>query len=240
VTKASKVTADYVLGADGYHSRVRELLGIDYVRHAAPTTYAVFELEGEGDPGDALHVMLDRGVSAVMWPMHGLRRRYSFPIAEVREYEPTLDGLNRLLRERAPTMPAARGELVWTSLVDFDRRLAAGLGRDRVWLAGDAVHLTTPVGVQSMNAGIVDADELAGRLADVLKGTRQPDTLLAYERERMNELQAAFGDPQAVRAPDGIDAWAKDAWPGVVAAIPATGRELVALVSRLVKTGARA
>jgi len=240
VTKTSKVVADFVVGADGYHSRVREMLAIEYVRHAPPTTYAVYEIDGDGDPGDALHVMLDGGLAAVVWPMHGARRRYSFPIARVEQYEPTLDGLNRLLRERAPTLPVVRGDLVWTSLVDFDRRLATGLGRDRVWLAGDAVHLTAPAGVQSMNSGIIDADELAGRLADVLKGVRQRDALATYDRERMDELRLAFGDPRALTPPEGIEPWARDAWPAIVSSIPATGPHLDALLTRLARSGARA
>ncbi len=239
VTKSSKVLADYVIGADGYHSRVRELLGIEYVRHAAPTTYSVYEVEGDGDPGDALHVVLDSGIVAVLWPMQGTRRRYSFPIARVEEYEPTLDGLNRLLRERAPALPVAQGQLVWTSLVDFDRRLVTSLGRDRMWLAGDAAHLTAPVGVQSMNAGLVDADELAGRLIDVLKGEQQRDVLATYDRERMDELRVAFGDPRALTPPEGLEPWARDAWPAIVSAIPATGPQLDAILTRLAQSRAR-
>jgi 2-polyprenyl-6-methoxyphenol hydroxylase-like FAD-dependent oxidoreductase len=240
VTKVSKLVVDYVIGADGYHSRVRETLGIDYVRHAPPATYAVYEVEGDGDAGDALHVMLDGDLVAALWPMHGQRRRYSFPLESVQEYEPTLDGLNRLLRERAPTLSAARGDLIWTSLVDFDRRLASALGRDRVWLAGDAAHLTIPVGVQSMNAGLIDADELALVLIDVLKGARKREALADYERERMGELRATFGDPKAWTPPEGLAAWARDAWPAVVGSIPATGKDLTSLVDRFARSGSRA
>jgi FAD binding domain len=56
--------------------------------------------------------------------------------------------------------------------------------RGRVLLAGDAVHIHSPAGGQGMNTGMLDATNLAWKLALVVRG-RTSDTLLdSYAEER--------------------------------------------------------
>jgi len=54
----------------------------------------------------------------------------------------------------------------------------------RVFLAGDAAHLTTPFGALGMNCGIADAHNLAWKLAGVVHGWAGPELLDTYEEER--------------------------------------------------------
>ena len=54
----------------------------------------------------------------------------------------------------------------------------------RVFLVGDAVHRHPPAGALGLNTGIQDSDNLAWKLAAVLKGAAAPDLLASYERER--------------------------------------------------------
>jgi putative polyketide hydroxylase len=54
----------------------------------------------------------------------------------------------------------------------------------RVFLAGDAAHLTTPMGGLGMNCGIGDAHNLAWKMAAVLRGWGGPRLLGSYEAER--------------------------------------------------------
>lgn len=54
----------------------------------------------------------------------------------------------------------------------------------RVFLAGDAAHLTTPFGALGMNCGIADVHNLAWKLAGVLQGWAGPALLDTYETER--------------------------------------------------------
>ena len=233
VVKNSKMQAQFLVGADGYHSQVRERLGLRYEQFAPIDTYSVFEFETEDDAGSALNVLFDGALTSVLWPMVGKRCRWSFQISHPNQHERTLGRLNEFIRTRASWFPQVRGDVHWSSMVQFDRRLAAGLGRSRVWLAGDAAHLTSPVGVQSMNAGLVDANLVAGRLIDVFSGERTADHLASYETDRMPELRRLFGDPAALPAPDGAPDWARRLWPRIVSSLPATGAHLDALLARL-------
>ena len=142
--------------------------------------------------------------------------------------------LNEFIKARAPWFPPVRGEIIWTSMVQFDRRLATQMGRDRIWLAGDSAHLTSPVGVQSMNSGLVDAQELAWRLKELLTGDRGIDVLMSYEPERIAELRPLF-KLEDLEPPAGADEWVKRLWAGIVTSMPATGEELSNLLGQLAK-----
>src|SRR5208282_4492757 len=62
--------------------------------------------------------------------------------------------------------------------------LAERYGKDRVFLAGDAVHLVIPTGGLGMNSGVGDAIDLSWKLAATLRGWGGPNLLKSYEIER--------------------------------------------------------
>jgi len=75
-------------------------------------------------------------------------------------------------------------------------------GRDRVWLAGDAVRLVTPAGGYGMNTGVGDALALGWVLAAVIKGWGTPKLFQTYEAERRPVAlrnRAASGDYVLIR-----------------------------------------
>jgi len=232
VVKTKTERARFAVGADGYHSMLRDQLGYRFEQHGPLATFSVFELEGDRDPGSELSVMFHEDLASAIWPMPGQRRRFSFQISHPSQHDPSLDRLNEYIRERAPWVHEVRGDVAWASMVQFDRRLATGMGRDRVWLVGDAVHLTGPIGVQSMNTGLVDAHELAWRLAGILRGDRGPDVLASYESERMTELRRLYR-LEGLEAPASAPDWVRRHWAGIVSSLPATGPHLDALLAQL-------
>ncbi len=62
--------------------------------------------------------------------------------------------------------------------------LADSYGKNRVFLAGDAVHLVIPTGGLGMNSGVGDAVDLSWKLAATLQGWGGPGLLASYEAER--------------------------------------------------------
>ncbi len=62
--------------------------------------------------------------------------------------------------------------------------LADSYGQDRIFLAGDAVHLVIPTGGLGMNSGVGDAVDLSWKLAAALQGWDGPGLLASYEIER--------------------------------------------------------
>ncbi len=66
----------------------------------------------------------------------------------------------------------------------FHARVANRWSEGRIFLAGDAAHLTPPFAGQGMNSGIRDAFNLGWKLAAVLGGTAGAGLLQSYEQER--------------------------------------------------------
>jgi hypothetical protein len=76
------------------------------------------------------------------------------------------------------------GEQRWSSRFRSERRQARRYRVGRVFLAGDAAHVHSPLGGQGMNTGIQDAANLGWKLAAAVDG-RAPSWLLdSYEGER--------------------------------------------------------
>jgi hypothetical protein len=75
-------------------------------------------------------------------------------------------------------------EMRWSSRFLSERRQARHYRSGRVFLAGDAAHVHSPLGGQGMNTGIGDAMNLGWKLAAAVRGTAPPWLLDSYEDER--------------------------------------------------------
>ncbi|UXH77235.1 FAD-dependent oxidoreductase [Roseateles amylovorans] len=75
-------------------------------------------------------------------------------------------------------------ELVWASVYTFACSRMASFRHGRVLFAGDAAHGVSPFGARGANSGVQDADNLAWKLASVLRGEAGSDLLDSYARER--------------------------------------------------------
>jgi 2-polyprenyl-6-methoxyphenol hydroxylase-like FAD-dependent oxidoreductase len=256
VGKSFEREVPLVLGADGHGSLVRRQLGIE-LRPAGPAgTVAVFELEGQNVPaGDSarrsreLRITFAGGLRSVWWPLPGERSRLGFELAA--DQAPTaargksrlpsivpwlasaLDDrrLHELAAERLPWHPVPSGRLMWSVAVRFDRALAEAFGRGRVWLAGDAAHLAFPFGVQSMNEGIVEAQNLAVRCGRVLTGTAPLASLEAYGAERLARWRELLA-PAAAAPEGGGDPWLAAHAGGILEALPLAPGEAEQLLAR--------
>lgn len=233
VVKAIRSQASYVVGADGYHSHLRERLGIRYDQIGPLESFSVFEFESARKSGNEMRVVFDDGLGSVFWPMQGNRCRWSFQITHPDQHEPSRTRLNDFIKARAPWFPLVSGEIHWSSMVRFDRRMASNMGRDRTWLAGDSTHLASPVGVQSMNTGLIDAYELAEALAKILREDGSPDLLAQYEASRLKELAPLFGGIGAPRPDDGAADWVKSLAGQILTTVPATAGDLEQLLEQI-------
>ena len=89
-------------------------------------------------------------------------------------------------------------DLRWSSGFRMHRRLAPRLADGRRFLLGDAGHLSSPLGGEGMNSGLLDAADLAWKLALVLQGAAPESLLQSYgiERGLVDRQVLRFSDQQ--------------------------------------------
>jgi 2-polyprenyl-6-methoxyphenol hydroxylase-like FAD-dependent oxidoreductase len=184
--QAEMITAGYVAGCDGAHSRVRRELGLTFHGHPYPQDWLLADVLLDWDlREDATHAFFrPDGLPMILFPMRGHRWRLTLPFAGNRDAQaPTLEEIQRLTDQRAP-QPVTVSDPSWLACLRSHRRSASAYRRGRVLLAGDAVHIHSPAGGQGLNTGMMDAHNLGWKLALVAAG-RAPDALLdTYGAER--------------------------------------------------------
>lgn len=233
VTKMLKRTAPFLIGADGYDSRVRAAAEIDYVKYAEPQHFAVFEYFAPKAEDDDVRVIFHEGHTNVYWPLPNDLRRLSFQIDEPMHEMIGMEHLCHFISERVGWDIPVPGELRWASQVSFDRRLANQFSRGPVLLAGDACHLTGPLGVQSMNVGLFEAHEIAWRIAQILKAAAPRSLVEDYDQKRQQEWRRLLELDVKVAGDVGTDPWVTQYADRVLATLPGSGDQLDLLLAQL-------
>ena len=205
IEKILQYRANYVIGADGHRSAARRVSGIPFNELAPAQTYAVFEFKTDAELPDEMRLIVDEQGTHIFWPMPDGYCRWSFevdpqdvPLETVhhehclvytgRHAFPLLDDehLAGFISEHAKWFDGVEDGVRWRTLVHFEQRMAGSFGRDRIWLAGDAAHLTAPGGMLSMNVGMHEAYDLAQRLSLSTDELRQA-AVATYSDERARE-----------------------------------------------------
>jgi 2-polyprenyl-6-methoxyphenol hydroxylase-like FAD-dependent oxidoreductase len=180
------ITADYVVGCDGAHSRVRHELGLRFGGHPYPQDWLLADVTLDwARPDDEIHAFFTAGgLPLICFPMRSHQWRITVPFAGDRDPgPPSLAEIQRLVDQRSPE-PLVLSDPTWLANFRCHRRSTETYRSGRVLLAGDAVHIHTPAGGQGMNTGITDAHNLGWKLALVAAG-RAPGSLLdTYGTER--------------------------------------------------------
>jgi 3-(3-hydroxy-phenyl)propionate hydroxylase len=187
VNGSEKLRADWLIGADGGRSRVRDAVGVRLEGFTWPERFLVASTPFDfaavipgladvsyfADPQEWYFLLRVRDVWRAMFPTR----------AEESEAEILSDASieRRLQRVHAR---AGRYEIAHRTLYSVHQRIAETYRKGRVFLAGDAAHLNNPLGGMGMNGGIHDAFNLAGKLAAVIRGEKDESELERYERQR--------------------------------------------------------
>ena len=251
VVRSETIRPAYVIGADGYDSAVRRMSGIEMEQHGAGQIFSVYEIEAAGELPAEVRVILDPDLTSVYWPLEAGRCRWGFQIRDASEHTASMERLEQLIATRAPWCTARPTQIYWSTLGLFERRLTRSFGKGGVWLAGDAAHQAAPVGVHSMNSGLVEARELATRISRILRG-EGPSSLLdefatethdVWQRllnaDSVRALPGTAGAPAARSVRGGVgDSWVRQIGARILACIPASGDDLEPLLEQIGLTAA--
>src|SRR6266481_6087968 len=144
------------------------------------------DLEETRDHTRDTKVFCDPARPCLSLPGPDRTRRFEFMLHEG-ETEPEVTSTeftSKLLSRHGEENTPLRRSRVYT----FHARMADRWREGRIFLVGDAAHLTPPFAGQGMNSGIRDAHNLAWKLAAVLDKRAGPGLLETYEQERKDHV----------------------------------------------------
>jgi putative polyketide hydroxylase len=196
-TTDGEITAQYLIGADGANSDVRDALGIPM-----PDRTVVARLNTAFFRADLGDIMTEWGTHACLvrnddvygalfskngkdqWTLHIM----DYPgkpagLTDLPENK-TIELLHAAIGAQVPVELHAVN--AWEAAVG----MAESFRKGRVFLVGDAAHVQSSAGGLGMNTGIQDGHNLAWKLAEVLKG--QSSLLDTYEPERRIAVEASL------------------------------------------------
>ena len=166
--------------------RVRHVLGLAFAGqpYAGDFLLADVALDGAGRD-DSSHVSFrpdGRGLACL--PMARHRWRVVMANASVTPGHRPSRRSRKQVWQRAP-WPITVSDPGWLACFRCQLRSTTAYRRGRVLLAGDEAHIHTPAGGPGMNTGMMDAANLAWKLALVAGGHAADSLLDTYETERL-------------------------------------------------------
>ncbi|OIK03706.1 FAD-dependent monooxygenase [Streptomyces monashensis] len=249
-----QVEAAFLVGADGGHSLVRKLAGIEFpgvtvddsvsrsghvsVPPGSVGSDGSLSVPGFGDIPPFRHLRTAHGL--VSWaPFPG-----GDPLISTTEWdqpaggEVSLDDLrtsvSRVLGVNVPLAPpTGPGPHLMRRLAGGNTRIASRYRAGRVFLLGDAAHVHATIGGPGLNLGLQDAMNLGWKLAAQLRGRAPQGLLDTYESERLPAARrvAMHTRAQSLMTRPGGEVTALRELFGELLARPETRRHIAELLS---------
>lgn len=187
--KRRKRFYSYVVGCEGKNSLVRDKISANFTGH----DYAVHFVLGDfalakNVPSEEVYyhifdetffilVPIGKGICRIVVKCDG-----PVPSSPVRVSDIT-EILERYLGDGL-----IDSNPLWLSRAPFYMRTSDRLNRGRLFIAGDAAHLYSPIGGTGMNTGMQDAFNLAWKIGYVYRRYSKDSILATYQTERLEAI----------------------------------------------------
>jgi 3-(3-hydroxy-phenyl)propionate hydroxylase len=187
VTLNGGLRGDYVIGADGGRSAVRELAGVEFEGFTFPERFysvsTTFDFARVFERLCYVNYIADVDEWCVLLKVPGFWRCL-FPTKVDENDEDTVSDAATQARLQGVWRRPEPYEIVHRTIYRVHQRVAKRYRVGRAFLAGDAAHLNNPLGGMGMNGGLHDAINLAQKLVAVHRGEAGEAVLERYEPER--------------------------------------------------------
>lgn len=193
----SSVDGDLVIGADGLHSKVRDIVG---AQHAEPTGWCSWQgLATLPDGADrrVAFVIVGRHGNLGLWPAGGSEVQWWFdlpwspgfvrPERPIEVIRANFTGWSELVDEVLATLT---DEHLARSPYPHFRHPVPGPGRGAVTLLGDAAHTMPPTLAQGTNQALLDTMVLCKAISGIRDGDDVSGALRWYEKTRRHRVAA--------------------------------------------------
>ncbi len=193
---AYRMDAQWVIAADGARSTIRDLMGLGFRGVTFEDKFLIADVRMAADyPTERrfwFNPSFHSGQSALMHRQPDNVWRIDLqlgPDADIRaEQQP-----ERVIARLKKALGDRPFELEWVSIYQFNCRRLDRFVHGRVIFAGDSAHQVSPFGARGANSGIQDAENLAWKLAAVLRGEAGNALIESYNKERTQAADENIG-----------------------------------------------
>jgi 2-polyprenyl-6-methoxyphenol hydroxylase-like FAD-dependent oxidoreductase len=142
-------------------------------------------------PADEMQLCPSEFGPLAIFPLSATRRRVIATVEKPEDAAPSIELVRRLLAERGPRGMEARA-IRWSSFFRVHHRQVAQLRVGRIFVAGDAAHIHSPIGGQGMNTGLHDVWNLVWKLDLAVRGHGGERLLDSYNAERRPVIRSVI------------------------------------------------
>ncbi|MBA9854588.1 bifunctional 3-(3-hydroxy-phenyl)propionate/3-hydroxycinnamic acid hydroxylase [Ralstonia insidiosa] len=184
-----RVRARYVVGADGASSLVRHLIGQEFRGTTYAEDWLIVDARHVPKPIDHVEFLCDHRRPTPHMVAPGARERWEFML-QPGERREEMESDSRIRALLAPWTDVDSITIERKAVYRFHARTVDRFSVGRVFLVGDAAHITPPFVGQGLVAGLRDAANLSWKLAWVLQGRADARILDSYDEERRPHAKA--------------------------------------------------
>lgn len=176
----------FLVGCDGKHSKVRAQLNTTFEGKTYPMHFVLGDFHVEPGLEDTqVHYFVYEDTFFIFVPIaKGTWRivvKYDGPLPQT---PPGVHDIGQVIFRHFGNQ-LRLGDPLWISRAPFYHRVAGHLNSKRLFIAGDAAHLFSPIGGTGMNTGVQDALNLGWKLAAVYHNLSHERLLASYTQERL-------------------------------------------------------
>lgn len=188
-----RMRADYVIDATGSHSPFRKWVGASVTAKKGDDRWCIADVRFTRRPPVERHTWIEApfNENRAVWQhlMGDNVWRIDYQMAP--DADPVEVSREDVVRERlARQFGADAGvEIVWVGPYAYRSECVDRMRHGRVFFMGDSAKVVSPFGARGGNTGIADADNLAWKLAAVLRERAAPQLLDSYHDERHEAAQ---------------------------------------------------
>jgi 3-(3-hydroxy-phenyl)propionate hydroxylase len=208
-----RIRADHVVDATGAHSPFRAWVGASVTARKGDDRWCIADVRFSKHPPVERHTWIEAPFNdnRAVWQhlMGDNVWRIDYQMAP--NSDPAAVSREEVVRERLARQFGADCdvEIVWVGPYAYRSECIDRMRHGRVFFMGDAAKVVSPFGARGGNTGIADADNLAWKLAAVIKGQAVPALLDSYHEERheaaTQNVQVTNRTTRFLRPAEGIE-----------------------------------
>jgi 3-(3-hydroxy-phenyl)propionate hydroxylase len=183
-----QLQADHVIDASGAHTPFHAWCGATMTSRRGDDRWCIADVRFKNLPPMERHTWIEApfNENRAVWQHLMADDVWRIDYQMAPNSDPEQVGREDAVRERLRQQfgPDVQCEIIWVGPYAYRSQCLDRLRIGSVFFMGDTAKIVSPFGARGGNTGVGDADNLAWKLAAVLKGWAPPGLLQSYDEER--------------------------------------------------------